>query len=919
MQPGLRSPLGAMDRWPATAPPRARPLQRAWPSRAPLACFLVAALGLALAVALGVRGSHGAAAPGRSFTRGQELTPAPGGARLPLAAQAEISGALAGAMPAYRAVAAGGEGFAAENPAQGLAGTFDSSGVDVSAGAVNLHLRLKALGFGAVSEHVAAPAPTARANRVAYARTQVEEWYANGPQGLEQGFTVPRPPAASSGPLTLTLELSGNGQPALSRDGRSLVVRHRASALSYGALAASDASGRALPSWLELEPGKLLLRVDAAGARFPLKIDPLVQKGPKLSGGGTEARFGTSTALSADGSTLLVGAPQANGSQGAAWIFQRSGSTWQQQGELTSPVSVAEPVVEECAEESAEEAGECAFGASVALSADGNTALVGEPSPGATAGSAWIFTRARPGSPWTREGEPLRGGGDPHEGRFGKSVALSADGRLALVGDPSEGNGHGAAWAFVDSGTWSRQAMLTCSDPAGLAHFGRSVALSGDGATAVIGGPSDAQGIGAAWAFTRADTIWAQRGEKLTGEGGGAEGHFGKSVALSADGATALVAAPDDGAGRGATWTFARSGSTFAKAGSELAGPAGTFGRFGAGLALSGDGGIALIGSPHAEGGRGLVGEFKRSGSGWGEQAGLGGSEAVGNGFAGASVALSSDGEVAAIGAPRDSARAGAAWVFSREPAGSVPGPAVASVTPGHGPTSGGTGVTISGSNLTTDPAAETPIVMFGPARAQSVLVQTGARIQAVAPPGAKGIAHVTVTTANGRSAETDADKFRYEGPAEGGSGTVAGGLFTAQTGSGGVAASTASAAAACRVTLRSRRLVVSRSHAAMIRLLRTGSGPCRGTVSLRYRQRTSSKHFKTRTIGSARFSIAAGHSQVVATKLNRLGRALFAAARGRLSARVVVSRTTPGPKRATTANVRLSVKKAPRPATVAR
>ncbi len=72
-------------------------------------------------------------------------------------------------------------------------------------------------------------------------------------------------------------------------------------------------------------------------------------------------------------------------------------------------------------------------------------------------------------------------------------------------------------------------------------------------------------------------------------------------------------------------------------------------------------------------------------------------------------------------------------------------------------------------------------------------------------------------------------------------------------------------------------------------------------------------KRFRLRTIGSARFSIPPGASQVVRMRLNKLGRKLFAAGHGKLNASVAVVRTTPAPKLAKTASVRLSVKKKPR------
>ena len=56
--------------------------------------------------------------------------------------------------------------------------------------------------------------------------------------------------------------------------------------------------------------------------------------------------------------------------------------------------------------------------------------------------------------------------------------------------------------------------------------FGTSVALSADGNTALIGGWNDDSvlagnldysGKGAAWVFTRSGSTWTQQGEKLTG------------------------------------------------------------------------------------------------------------------------------------------------------------------------------------------------------------------------------------------------------------------------------------------------------------------------------------------------------------------------------------------------------------------
>src|SRR5215208_4648756 len=87
---------------------------------------------------------------------------------------------------------------------------------------------------------------------------------------------------------------------------------------------------------------------------------------------------------------------------------------------------------------------------------------------------------------------------------------------------------------------------LTGGGAAGAGRFGTSVALSADGDTALVGGPDDDGLRGAVWTFTRSGTTWSQQGGKLTGGGETGNGRFGTSVALSPDGKTALVGGHED-------------------------------------------------------------------------------------------------------------------------------------------------------------------------------------------------------------------------------------------------------------------------------------------------------------------------------------------------------------------------------------
>src|SRR5262249_59677556 len=66
---------------------------------------------------------------------------------------------------------------------------------------------------------------------------------------------------------------------------------------------------------------------------------------------------------------------------------------------------------------------------------------------------------------------------------------------------------------------------------------GMSVAVSADGTTAIVGG----WGTEAAWVFARSGSVWTQQGKKLIGTGAVGNARQGTSVALSADGNTAIV------------------------------------------------------------------------------------------------------------------------------------------------------------------------------------------------------------------------------------------------------------------------------------------------------------------------------------------------------------------------------------------
>jgi hypothetical protein len=371
-------------------------------------------------------------------------------------------------------------------------------------------------------------------------------------------------------------------------------------------------------------------------------------------------------ALSGDGNTAIVGGPGDDGNAGAVWVFNRSGNVWKQQGKKLVGSGSSGPASQ---------------GWSVALSADGKTALVGGPwdNPGFSfgfnadtpgIGAIWVFTRI--GNVWKQQGKKLIGTGAA--GEFvhqGSSIALSSDGNTAIAGAWADNDDTGAAWVFTRNGdVWRQQGgklVGTGAKPGifGGTQFGSSVALSADGDIALVGGQGAEDMRGAAWLFVRKAGVWREQ-QKLVAAGGGTFGAQGGSVALSSDGNTAVVGGRTEG-----VWVFIRNGDVWTSQGDKLIGTGADAGGYagvgqGESVALAADSNTVIFGGPRDHSHVGAAWAFTRSGNVWtqlgSKLVGEGRTEAPGQGY---SVALSGDGKTAIMGGPDDS-ETGAAWVFAR-------------------------------------------------------------------------------------------------------------------------------------------------------------------------------------------------------------------------------------------------------------
>jgi hypothetical protein len=228
-------------------------------------------------------------------------------------------------------------------------------------------------------------------------------------------------------------------------------------------------------------------------------------------------------------------------------------------------------------------------------------------------GAAWVFVHH--GSSWVQEEPKLTGRGETEEGLFGAAVAVSGDGNTVLIGG-FNANGRGAAWIFERSrGAWKPQSgkLVATSETGQAVHeFGGTVALSGDGDTALISDGDNNNDVGTVWVYLRHGSVWRVQRSKLTPNDESGPGQFGTALTLSADGNTALISGWYDHHGLGAAWEFTRVGDTWEQQGAKLTGQKeiGSDSRFGTAVALATHPLTALIGGALDNNKRGAVWAF---------------------------------------------------------------------------------------------------------------------------------------------------------------------------------------------------------------------------------------------------------------------------------------------------------------------
>ncbi len=286
----------------------------------------------------------------------------------------------------------------------------------------------------------------------------------------------------------------------------------------------------------------------------------------------------SATVSAIDADTIVVGGPNANinsnANQGAAYVFVRSGTTWIEQQRITASDGAAGD----------------RFGGSTAISGDTIIVGAGRDDVGGNTdqGSAYIFVRQ--GATWIEQAKLLATDGAANN-IFGTVVNISHDSAVisrernssAAVVDP-------ATYVFARTGTtWSQQQRLSICEPSAFGcNFGNSPSLDGDrlavGNSNLDVGANNAQG--GVYVFTRSNGSWLLE-QTIKANDGQTDDGFGSMLVLKEN--TIVVSSPAFNVRLGAAYVFTRSNSMWSQEQKIQEASPNLSNIFGSGLSMSGN------------------------------------------------------------------------------------------------------------------------------------------------------------------------------------------------------------------------------------------------------------------------------------------------------------------------------------------
>ena len=474
--------------------------------------------------------------------------------------------------------------------------TFLPDGAHLAPGVT---LRLAALGRGDALALVDTVLPTDDGTRVEYAHGNVTEWYLRQGAGIEQGITLAAPPVGD-GPLTLTIATPGAAVLVSEAGDAATLMLPDQTRWLYDGLYVTDATGQVLPSRLVQDAGgDIDITVEDVGAVYPITVDPYIRV-QTLVGPVGSVDFGSAVAVSSDGSTMIVGSYGTNSFKGAAYVYTLSGGSYGTAVPLTNPGPNGGT-----------------FGFAVAVSSDGGTLLVGAPDTDSVKGAAYVYTRnmGSYGMPVT-----LNDPGGVRSDSFGRSVAISGDGGTLLIGAYGTSSIKGIAYVYTLSGaSYGAPASVSAADGTNGDAFGEVVAISSDASTLLIGA-SGATSLapkyqtGKAYVFTRAAGSYNPL-VTLNDPLDTSADAFGIAVAVSGDGGVLVVGQYYvGGSANRYAYVYTRVAGTYGTP-VALADPMATSDdEFGRHVGVSGNGNTVFVGADGANFNTGVTHVYTKTG-----------------------------------------------------------------------------------------------------------------------------------------------------------------------------------------------------------------------------------------------------------------------------------------------------------------
>jgi len=320
-----------------------------------------------------------------------------------------------------------------------------------------------------------------------------------------------------------------------------------------------------------------------------------IAKGSAIDGQGDGDYCGNDVDIDSLGNTIVIASFNADGSNGSmsgqVRIFAWSGSAWLQKGVTLEG-----------------EAANDEFGTSVSISSDGSVVAIG--ARGNTSGAGHVRVFAFSGTAWIPVGNDIDG--DAASDRSGNSVSISSDGTVVAIGAPendSIGNNAGQLKVYKFNGNSWTQRGADLYGNAAFNYFGKAVSLNASGTILSVKyevSPS----LGYLEVYEYNGSSWVQKGTAITGERGG--DNMDKTISISASGNRVAFGAPLNDAvsfNCGMLRLYEYNGTAWVQLGTDIYGSYSS--QFGYAICLSGDGHKVASGAYFANSWAGYVNVYR--------------------------------------------------------------------------------------------------------------------------------------------------------------------------------------------------------------------------------------------------------------------------------------------------------------------